>query len=66
MKDCTDEGMKVAHWETDGPTVWMIQDYGLGVKLKEYNSCLAQVHREAHRLHSDASQASMCLNYFED
>ena len=50
---------------TDGAAVMTGHHNGLGVKLKQLNNILIQVHCVAHRLNLAASQASKDIDYLE-
>ena len=52
--------------ETDGAAVMVGCRNGLGMKLKEKNKMLSQVHCVAHRLNLAASQASKDIHYMQD
>lgn len=51
--------------ETDGAAVMTGRHNGLGIKLKQLNNILKQVHCVAHRLNLAAPQASKDIDYLE-
>ncbi|XP_067022911.1 uncharacterized protein C17orf113-like [Acropora muricata] len=60
-----DDYSRIVGLGTDGAAVMTGRHNGLGVKLKQLNNILIQVHCLAHRLNLAASQASKDIDYLE-
>ena len=60
-----DDYSRIVGLGTDGAAVMTGRHNGLGVKLKQLNNILIQVHCVAHRLNLAASQASKDIDYLE-
>ena len=60
-----DDYSRIVGLGTDGAAVMTGRHNGLGVKLKQLNNILIQVHCVAHRLNLAASEASKDIDYLE-